>query len=432
MPRFFVDGTLCIGLGRDPYDATRSIAQECNTLRPGCVIALSDGTIPDPPFDSTHSVGSGHGHWAAVVYPSGDYRDSSGRHVVNDTGTPWWRLPAAIGPDGAVCLRPHSNAFAEFVDVKGEVFLRVDEDVSDVQLLGGGKLLYRRKNGALVTRGFTLANLPDAEWGWPRAVWFVDRYALLYQSYSGGALVFDGRIVARGVSFYRPDAIVFDNALHVAYSTQPQELGVTPKPIVVPLPSFDALPRLVLAAPPAPRPPAPVPVPVPVPQPAPKDDTVSQKIVEDVRAKYPRRNPGGAPIPVEEAWMPVVEIAQLTGTLVFRKDAGDDSSHTFIPAGLLRAYPNGVWISRTIVGKGALGNTWRKVFGDGEGAASPIWRLGDTPADGEYIDVREIALSANPHPLPPDEKPQEPPAGDLTARVAALEAFVARLQAAVR
>lgn len=386
MPRFFpLTGALCIGRGRDPFDLTRSIGQECNTVRPGCVVALSDGTVLDPPFDSTEIVGSGYGHWAACVYPTGDYRDSFGRFHANDSGTPKWRVPIAIGPDGSVCLRPFSNAFAEFVDAKGEVFLRIEEDIIDAQLLGGDKILYRRPNGELVTRGFSLDNIPDGlQWGWPRAVWFVNRYALLYQSYAGGCLVFDGRIIARGADFYRSDAIVFNNALHVAWSTQPQEYGVTPEPVVIPLPQWETVPIFRPTAPPVEPPPVHVPPPVEKPM-----DYL--QIITSIRSKYP------TPLGVRH-WEFLVEVAQATGTLLYRKE---DSNSVLIPA-------LGKRVSLDIIGRGTLGNQYADILGNSEADAVPTFQL-KSPADGEYIDVSDIVIPGAPAPQQP---PSQPPSGN--------------------
>lgn len=113
--------------------------------------------------------------------------------------------------------------------------------------------------------------------------------------------------------------------------------------------------------------------------------------VKDVRKKYPRSNPGGSPLGVD-AWRCIVEIAQKIGAKVFRKDGGDNCT---IPPGVLAAYPSGVSISRTIIGRGMLGTSWVKVLGDGEGAAPAIWSPGNTPADGEYIDVGSVVLDGD-------------------------------------
>lgn len=154
-------------------------------------------------------------------------------------------------------------------------------------------------------------------------------------------------------------------------------------------------------------------------------------IVRTVRAKYPRTAPGSSPLG-EDAWTAIVDVAKHLGVQVFRKDGGD---HTAIPAGVLAKYPGGVGISRTIVGRGVFGNQWVKVFGDGEGAAPAIWSVGDTPADGEYIDVSGVTLPGEVVAPPPvvTPPPSTPPSDlDLAARVALLEQWRVALTQALR
>lgn len=176
---------------------------------------------------------------------------------------------------------------------------------------------------------------------------------------------------------------------------------------------------------PSPSTPHPAPTPEPKPEPIPMPDSQID-LVKRIRAKYPRSNPGGHPLDRDsDAWRCIVEIAQATGTLVYRKDWGENCR---IPAGLLPQYPGGVSINRTIIGRGRFGNQWVKVLGDGEGTAFPIWNVGDTPADGEYVDVSSINLGGAPQPKPepePEPEPQPVP-GDLEARVARIEAWIRR------
>jgi hypothetical protein len=123
--------------------------------------------------------------------------------------------------------------------------------------------------------------------------------------------------------------------------------------------------------------------------------------VKAIRAKYPRDTPGGSPLGDEGAYA-IIEVAQAFGAKVFRKEGGERV--------LIREL--GKSCNRTIIGQGAFGNVWVKVFGDGEGTAFPIWNIGDTPADGEYLDVSGIVVPGATQPPPP------PPSGD---RVADLE-----------
>jgi len=115
----------------------------------------------------------------------------------------------------------------------------------------------------------------------------------------------------------------------------------------------------------------------PIPMPANQIETVRR-----VRAKYP--TPLGA-----RHWEFMVEVAQATGTLLYRKDGGD---HVLIPA--LNRY-----VSLDVVGRGALGDNWADILGDAEGAAVPAWDVHPNAA-GEYLDVSGIALPGTPAPVP--------------------------------
>lgn len=111
--------------------------------------------------------------------------------------------------------------------------------------------------------------------------------------------------------------------------------------------------------------------------------------VRRVRAKYP--TPLGA-----SHWVFLVDVAQQTGTLLFRKDGGD---HVLVPA-LNR------FVSLDVVGRGALGNNWADILGDAEGAAIASWDVHPNAA-GEYLDVTGIALPGTP-------QPPQPPTGGIT------------------
>lgn len=116
-------------------------------------------------------------------------------------------------------------------------------------------------------------------------------------------------------------------------------------------------------------------------------------------------------------WAFLVEVAQWTRTLLFRKE--DDNS-VLIPA-------LGKRVSLDIIGRGALGDVWVDILADSEGAARPVWQPHEG-ADGEYIDVSRVALPGAPP--PPDEPDDPPPSGDLVSRVLALEAFAAAVRRA--
>lgn len=149
----------------------------------------------------------------------------------------------------------------------------------------------------------------------------------------------------------------------------------------------------------------------------PKEPPVSESEIDTItriRKLYPRSNPNGHPLN-EDAWLAISHVAKALGGLVFRKDGGDNA---FIPKGLLSKYPEGVHISRTLIGRGVFGNRWFKVFGDGEGTAFPKWELGDTPADGDYVDVSEIVIPGVVNPPPPVDPP---PSSDTNVRLTTLE-----------
>lgn len=299
MPRFLTSGDLIIGYGREPFDATRSIAQECNTIRPGCLVALSDGTIVAE-TGTNQLRANGREAWALLT-PVGNTLDSFGRTTPN-------RGPDAVGPDGAICLRPPSNAFAEVLEPNGNLWRLADVDIFDVQLLGQGLAIWRERRNPqkLQAKGITVEQ-PEGDYGWARLIALGDRYALLYQSFSGGALVFDGHIVADGVDFFRSDAIfaVFLNEpftkgfVKIAWSTGAGEIGVTPPPLTIPLAKLATLPliadRLRGTSPPAPtgptmpphEPTPPVPTPPAIPTPPPPDMSALVNILSITTEAFP-------------------------------------------------------------------------------------------------------------------------------------------------
>ncbi len=139
------------------------------------------------------------------------------------------------------------------------------------------------------------------------------------------------------------------------------------------------------------------------------DRDVALAIVKRVRAKYPRSNPGGSPLGDDGAYA-LIEIAQIFGAKLFRKEGGERV--------LIREL--GKSVNRTILGQGAFGRDWVKVFGDGEGTAFPIWEVHPDDANGEYVDVSGIVVPGTPGPGPG-------PAPDCEARVRELEAAIRRM-----
>src|SRR5688572_24490364 len=115
MPRFHDTNPgvlLCIGLGRDPYSETLTIAQECNTP-----LALEHSTTPSNPCivatsagDVVHTTGdvflaaNGREVWAITPYPGGGYLDVYGRRFVDSS-------PGPVGPDGAIAIKVLTNSY---------------------------------------------------------------------------------------------------------------------------------------------------------------------------------------------------------------------------------------------------------------------------------------------------------------------------------
>jgi hypothetical protein len=286
MPSFNRRGDLCIGLGRFWYDDDRTIAQECGTAlalantttpRNPCIIALSDGTV-------VHTTGTiqlranGAGMWACIPYPGPlqGYLDALGRTLTD-------RGPDTISPDGAVLLRPHSNAFAEVLEADGTRWMLADYDIFDAQLLGQRRAIWRDKRqgwaSPIVALGDLVFEQPSGEFGGAKLVHGPEGFVLLYQSFAHG-LVLGNRVVARGVNFYAPDAF-FDGARwHIAWSTQPQEVGVTPAPLVFTVAEWQSMPPVGGTAPPVITPPPPIVVPTPEPEHMP----VAPNQIENVRA----------------------------------------------------------------------------------------------------------------------------------------------------
>lgn len=138
----------------------------------------------------------------------------------------------------------------------------------------------------------------------------------------------------------------------------------------------------------------------PPPPPPVKMDYLS--IIKLVRAKYP--TPLGS-----KHWMFLVDVAQKTDTLLFRKEGG---TNVLIPS-------LGLHVSGDIIGRGSLGNAWADILGDADGAATPTFNL--TPgAGGEYVDVSGVTLedAGDPPPPPP------PPDKSLSDRVSFLENLI--------
>lgn len=272
MPSYGPTGVLCVGLGRSPFDATRTVSQEGCGTPTGCQIQLSDGQVLWK--KGTNQVVAGGSGLAAWIDVDGIYGDSAGR-----TRTDAYIYPQAVGPHGEVLLRPHSNADAIIWRLDGTE-IHIDGDIQDPSFLPDGSLMYRLGSNQFVAP--VPAPDPDfSTWGWPVLV----DGKLLYQSYRHGCLVYDGKVLATGANFYKPCGFKnADGSYKFAWATQPQEIGVTTE-ITRTLAQLAALPNVTVV-------PSPAPTPAPVPPPSPKPEPVVtvpnfSHVVTDVLAARP-------------------------------------------------------------------------------------------------------------------------------------------------
>ena len=163
-----------------------------------------------------------------------------------------------------------------------------------------------------------------------------------------------------------------------------------------------ALPFVTDAPTPIPVPPVPVPPKPPTPEPPVMDYLA---INQRVRAKYP--TPLGA-----RHWEYLVDLAQQADVQLYVKPGG---ANVLIP-------PLNVRVSMDVVGRGSLGNHWADTLSDAEGEARPVWRVGEGPADGTYVDVSGVALPGQPAPGPtpgPTPTPGPVPSPDVIASILA-------------
>lgn len=268
MPAYSPTGVLCVGLGRSPFDATRTVAQECNTIQSGCVIALSDRTVLWPK-GSNQVVAAGSG-FAAWIDVDGAYGDTLGR-MGSD------QYPQCAGPNKVVLIRPHSNLFAEILRADGSR-TRINFDIKDPSFLPDGSLMYRIYPSTFIAP--VASPSPDfSTWGWPSLV----DGQLLYQQYGVG-LVYAGKLIVPGAGdFFAPCGFRNpDGSYKFAWATEPEEYGHVPPELVLTRAQLASLPDLSNERP------DPVPAPPPVPPPPPpKPMTNHFDVVQRERAKYP-------------------------------------------------------------------------------------------------------------------------------------------------
>lgn len=254
MPRLNASGAWTTGLGRYWYTENddRLIGQECATPCPtpatctssnGCHIRLSDGTIIAH-YATNLFRANGRGAWAFVVHPTGEYRDSFGRSLTNT-----W--PVDVGPDGAVAVRPHSNAYCDVIEPDGQVWrLSSEGPGNQIRLLGHSAALWMDQKGFHSTVGIVP---PSGDWGWPYAIPVDGQWRLLYQSYTHLALVFDGRVIATGDKFFAPDVReIAPGLLRFVWALDESELNVQHRDVRVS--ELASLPLVGATEPPPPPP----------------------------------------------------------------------------------------------------------------------------------------------------------------------------------
>jgi hypothetical protein len=160
----------------------------------------------------------------------------------------------------------------------------------------------------------------------------------------------------------------------------------------------------------------------PKPEPVPMSIPNQLGVVQRVRAKYP------TPLGAQHGTF-LIEVAQMTGGKLFRKDGGD---HTTLP--------NGINVSLDILIIDSVSPPWWvDILGDAEVAAVPAWDAHPNAGEPEkFYDVSSLVLPvpSQPPAQPPSAPPQQPPAtpvdlGPFLARLTAAEASVDALGALV-
>src|SRR5262252_617616 len=142
------------GYRRDWFDETRTVEQECNTLQPGCVVALSDGTIVYPA--PSNEVRGGGEVWALLTLDL---------VVLTSTGLtlPGAGLPdlGAMSWDGAVPIKDVRNSYGPWHvhERDGSQWLLSNGDAYDIQLLGSQLAIWRESPSSA---------LPRARWPYRR------------------------------------------------------------------------------------------------------------------------------------------------------------------------------------------------------------------------------------------------------------------------
>lgn len=209
MPRFNNSGRVTPQLGWYWFDQSHFILQDCSSGK--CQIKLSNGAlVVDKPVHSL--LANGNRVWAFVEHVERadptqvPYRDSFGRQRVNT-------FPVAIGPEGNIAVKPHSNHGTTVLEPDGSEW-ELPPNALEVRLLTG-------KRAAWTEGGVAKANFPligasiRPVWGFCVA----EDGMVAYQRQDDGALVVGGKIVAPpSDKYFYPDIMLLDNVYMVTWS----------------------------------------------------------------------------------------------------------------------------------------------------------------------------------------------------------------------
>jgi hypothetical protein len=280
MPRFNDSAEPTPEIGYHWFDQTRFIFQDCK--RGTCRLALSDGTVlADVPIHSV--IANGRGTYAYVQHVERadatqvPYRDSFGRSGVN-------MFPVAIGPEGNIAVKPHSNVGTRVLEPDGSEW-PLPHHALTIQLLSGKRAMWTE--GGIVQANFAIVGNPGKPVTSPRVA---DDGTLLYQdvfnNVGTGALVLGGKVIGPpSDKYFNPDVMLIGDTYHVVWALSTADVPV--EPLKVTKAQLAALPEVGVPQPqptpiPQPIPPEPTPVPMFTPQMPNRLD-----VVEKVKREHP-------------------------------------------------------------------------------------------------------------------------------------------------
>jgi hypothetical protein len=314
MPRFNENGRVTPQIGYSWFDQDRFIFQDCSTGV--CRVALSDGTTIAQ-TGVVRLLGNGRQVWAYVEFTAGIdptlavYRDSFGRVRTNS-------YPQAIGPDGSICVKPHSNIGAIVIEANGREWELSGDDAQDVQLLGNGRAMWTVRG--VPQANFVLIGNPGVPVWWARAA---SDGSLLYQSQQTAELVLAGHVVAPpSDKYFYPDVALINGVYHVCWS--PSQADVDAHILTLTSAQLASLPFVGKGQPPVtPIPPPVTPSPQP-PKPEPKPMNMSlptnvKQIRDRFVAQFPVPHMGPDAIKSDDAFENVCRawIRRLTEQVVY-------------------------------------------------------------------------------------------------------------------